>query len=133
MTAILSRANTLKQPREVVWAVLLSVVNAVGGVIYTIAWPDLDDRGTVMTVSIVLAVLLLAASWFTWNGVRRGAIALLVVNAVNVLLTIPAFFADLDGASIAGAVVSLVLSAGAIAALWMAPARAYWDRKAAAG
>ena len=113
------------RPTAVVWAFALSIINGVGGVIFTAAWPDLEDRSTVLPVSIVIAALLIAAAWFLYNGNRWGAFATLVLNAFNILLAIPGYF-DSDVGFIVGGTITIILSALTLALVLSPGARAFW-------
>lgn len=119
------RTTSTERPTPIVWAVILTAANAVGGVIFTVAMPDLEDRGTIVPVSIVAGALLLAVAWFLWSGARWAAIATVALNLINVLMAIPAYFAD-DGAFMLGATVSIILSVLTIALVLSPAARAFW-------
>ena len=80
------------RPREIQWAVWLVVINAVGGFLASLFWPDIEDRGTFIIVGAVLAAVLLVTAWFLWQGNRWGSIAAIVANGLNILLSVPAFF-----------------------------------------
>jgi hypothetical protein len=124
-------AVSLTRPRDIQWAVILVLINAVGGFIATFALPDVDDRGTFIVVGGIISLVLLATAWFLWQGNRWGSIAAIVANALNILLCIPAFF-DPDPASLAvGAAVSMVLSIGTIFFALTPSARAFWNTRAA--
>jgi hypothetical protein len=114
------------RPTPIVWAIIFTVINAVGGVIYTAVTPDLGDRATVVTVSAVAAGLLLAAGWFLWNGARWAAIATAVLNGLNILMSVPAYF-EADTAFAIGGTVSIILSVLTIALVLSPAARAFWN------
>jgi hypothetical protein len=94
---------------------------------FSAAWPDLDDRGTVVAVSTVAGLLMLAAAYYLWNGNRWGAIATLVLNILNILLGIPAFFDVSTGGFVVGAATAIVLSLATIALVLMPVSRAFWN------
>jgi hypothetical protein len=119
------------RPSAVQWAVVIAVINAVGGAIFSAAWPDLDDRGTVITVSTVAGLLMLAAAYFLWNGNRWGAIATIALNVLNILAGIPAFFDTSTDGFVVGAATSIVLSLAIIALVMMPVSRAFWNRERA--
>lgn len=107
-----------------------AVINAVGGMLFTVVAPDLEDRGTVIGVSIVLGVLMIGAALWLCRGSRWGGIATIAVNVFNVLLTIPAFF-EADAAVMVGGAVSLVLSVATAAFVLHPESRAFWQRRIA--
>ena len=115
------------RPAFVQWAVILTVINAVGGVVFSALWPDLEDRGTVLSVSIVVAVLMLAAAYFLWNGKRWGGWAVIVLNVLNIISALPAYFVDDADDMVVGATISIALSLATLVLLWMPEARAYWN------
>lgn len=84
------------RPREIQWAVWLVLINAVGGFLASLFWPDIEDRGAFIVVGGIISLVLLVTAWFLWQGNRWGSIAAVVANALNVLLSFPAFF---DGTS----------------------------------
>jgi len=114
------------RPREIDVAVVLAVINAVGGLLVAIAWPDIEDRGVFLVVSAVFSAILLVTAWFLWSGRRWGAIAAIAANALNILLAIPAFFASEPRSLAIGAAISIALSAGTIVLALMPAGRAYW-------
>jgi hypothetical protein len=114
------------RPDPIKWAVILIAVNAIGGLIFSLALPDVDDRGTFIAVSTVFTVVMLVTGWFLWNGSRWGSIAALVVQALNILLAIPALFQADPKGMIPGALVSILLSIAAIVLALRPDARAYW-------
>lgn len=116
-------------PKPVVQAFWLSVANGVGGAIFAAVWPDLDERGTVFGVSVVIGALLIGLAWSALRGLRWGGYAAIAANAISVLLGIPGFFEG-DTGFIIGAAISIVLSAATIYCLWLPEARAYWQRSA---
>jgi hypothetical protein len=105
---------------------VLSVINGVGGVIFTAAWPDLEDRARALLVSIVIGTLLVTTAWFLSNGNRWGAIAALVLNALNILLAIPEYF-DPQMAFIVGGTITVTLSALTLGLALSPGARAFWS------
>jgi hypothetical protein len=121
-----SRPNQLTRPSAITWAAAANVANAVIGVVYAIAWPDLDERATILTVSCVLGVIFIAAAWYLYNGSRWGAIASILVNAFSILLTVPGFFQFDSPSEIVALVVSLALSIAAIVLALTPAARDYW-------
>ncbi len=128
----------LNSPAAVTGALVLSIINGVGGVIFTAAWPGIEDRGTVLPVSIVIGALLIAAAWLLSTGNRWGAIATLILNGLNVLLAIPGYF-DANVGFMIGGTITIVLSVLTIGLVLSSEARAYWmrgvpgDRKLAPG
>jgi hypothetical protein len=114
------------RPQAVTLAVALTVVNVSFGVISMAVFPDIEDFATVLTVSIVLGALMLAAAWFLWRGARWGAIAAIAVNAFNILIGLPAYFTGQTASFIIAATVSMVLSAGTIAFIYSQSARRFW-------
>ena len=126
--ATMTREHEVARPRSVVLAAALTVLTAVISVVVALAAPDLDDRATILTVSSVLGVLRLAAARGLWTGSRLGAIATLALNALGVLMALPAFFQD-DVAILAFNVVELAMCVVAIAAVLRPVARAFWNRR----
>lgn len=122
--------GTQQRPAAVILAVACSVVNGVGGAIFSATWPDVDERATTVTVSIVVATILIGAAWWLLGGSRWGAIATLAVNAFSVLLAVPAYFTGQNAAFIVGATISLVLSVLTIWFVLTPSARAYWGQRA---
>jgi hypothetical protein len=114
-------------PRPVVFAVVLTLINAVGGVLFTAFWPDLTDRSTVVGVSIVFGVVLIGFALWLRMGSRWGAIGTIVVNTLNILLGLPAFF-ESDAGFVIGASISIVLSALTIFFVLRPEARAFWQK-----
>ena len=118
------------RPMPVVWAVALTLVGAVGGILATAFWPDLEDRGFVLTVSVVAAVLLSIAAYFLWQGNFWGGIAVIALNALNILSCVPGYFDDTGPDSLVIVLtLAIVLSAGAIVAALVPGAREYWKRR----
>jgi hypothetical protein len=113
-------------PRPVVWAVGLTVFNAVVGFLFSAAWPDLDDRGTIIVVGSVLTVIMLAASWLVWRGLKWGGIAFIVINALNALLAIPGLFEG-EVAFAVGGIISAALSVASIVLILRPDAKPYWQ------
>jgi hypothetical protein len=113
-------------PRPVVWAVGLTVFNAVAGVLFSAAWPDLDDRGTMIVVGSVISLIMLAGAWLVWRGLKRGGIAFIVINALNALLAIPGLFEG-EAAFAIGGVISAVLSVASIVLILRPEAKPYWQ------
>ena len=118
-------------PAPVRWAIILTVINAVGGLLLVFVLPDLEDRGTMIVVGSIITAVLLAACWFAATAPRWGGIALVVVNALNVVLML-SFFAD-PGEALLGvsATVSILLGLAAIALLFLPEARAHRRTSAA--
>jgi len=118
-------------PRPVSWAAGLTVFNAAAGFLFTVLWPDLDDRATVIVVGGVLALIMLAATYLFWRAVRWGGQAFIAVNVLNVLLALPAPFQG-EVAFAVGGVVSALLSIAAIVLALRPEARAHWRQQAGA-
>lgn len=112
-------------PREIVWAVGATAVNAVLGFLFSAFWPDLEDRATVITFGGILTLLMLGASLWLWRRSRWGGIAFIVVNALNALTAFPALFQD-DTAFAVGGVVSGLISVAAILLVLRPQAKPYW-------
>lgn len=112
-------------PREIVWAVAITVINAIVGFLVSAFWPDLDERATVITVGGVLTLLMLGASLWLWRRSRVGGWAFIGINAINALLAFPALFQS-DAAFAIGGVISGVLSVAAILLVLRAAAKPYW-------
>jgi hypothetical protein len=112
-------------PRPVVWAVGLTVFNAVVGFLFSAAWPDLDDRGTIIVVGSVITAVMLLTSWLVWRGLKWGGIAFIVINALNALLAIPALFEG-EVAFAIGGLISAALSVAAIVFVLRPEAKPYW-------
>jgi hypothetical protein len=121
--------SAAEKPRYILWAVVATVVNAVVGVIFAVAWPDLEDRGTIVVVSIVIAALMVGFSLWLWRGSRWGAIGVLAINAFNILLGLPGYFTG-EGDIMVGITISVVLSVAAIVLLLLPEGRAFWSRRA---
>jgi hypothetical protein len=115
---------TGQRPQFILWATILIAVNAIGGVLFSTLWPDLDDRGTVVSVSIVIAAIMLVTAWFLWNGNRWGTIAAIVVQALNMLLALPGFS---ESDMIAGVLITLLLSVATIVLVLLPESRAFWN------
>ena len=117
------------RPTPIFWAVVLTAINAVGGVVATAFWPDLEDRGFVLTVSIVGGLLLLVAAYFLWNGNFWGAIGAIALNALNIVAAIPGYFDDTGPDSLViGITITIALSVGALVGILMPAGRAFWRR-----
>lgn len=112
-------------PRPVTWAAGLTVFNAVVGFLFGALWPDLDDRGTVLVVGGVLALLMLGASYLFWRATRWGGQAFIAINALNILLALPAPFQG-EVAFAVGGIVSGLLSVAAIVLALRPEAKAHW-------
>ncbi len=121
-----SPARKLEPPQLIVWAIALNIVNAVGGIIFTVAWPGLENRGTMIIVSLVLGALLVGTAWFLGDGSRWGAIGNMILNAFNILLAVPGFFDPSGSAVVAAAIVSIALSSLVIALILSRESRAFW-------
>ena len=117
------------RPTAVVWAAALSVINGVGGFIFSAAWPDVDERATTVVVSGIVAAIMIAVAWWLLGGARWGAIATVAVNAFVILLGVPAYFSDVGAAVIIGATISIVLSALTIWFLFTPAAREFWNSR----
>ena len=117
------------RPKSATWAAYLIIVNAVGGILFSAFMPDLEDRGTVLTVSLIAGALMLFTAWLVWNGSRWGTIGAIALQVLNVLAALP-WFIDMDDAAVGvGVVVSIALSVAAISLLLMRDARAFWARR----
>ncbi len=123
--------TTSGRPTFVKWAVVLIAINAVGGVVSTAFWPDIEDRATVLTVSSIISVVLLVTAWFVWNGNRWGTIAAIVANGLNALLAVPGYFNADPKSIVVGVSMTIVLSAATIALLAMPESRKYWNGRGA--
>lgn len=119
------------RPQPVVAAVVLIAVNAIGGVIASAAWLDIEDRGSLVIGSLVLAALLLIPAWFLWQGKKWGAYAAIATNALNILATVPFFFEPEPASLAIPAGISVALGVAAIVLIWQPSARAFWDRRRA--
>jgi hypothetical protein len=119
-------ARRVERPTAIVWALVLTMINAVGGVAYA-AWPGLEDRGTVLIVSLVAAVLRITPAWFLWNGSRWGAVATVLLNILNVLAAIPVFFALDDVRIVFVNIIYIGLGTLTIGLVLSPPARASWN------
>jgi hypothetical protein len=114
------------RPQPVTLAVTCSAINAIAGIIYSAAWPNLDQRGTTLVVSLVLGTIIAGAAWFLWGGARWGAIAVVAVSAFNLLLGLPVYFTGEAASMIVAATFSIVLSALVIAFVFAPSARTFW-------
>ena len=120
-----------KAPAPVRRAVILAAAHGVGGLVFAAMAPGLEDRGAVFGVGLVFGLLYAVAGWSTWTGSRGGAIALIALNAFNIVAWLP-YFADSDPVSmVVGGVISIVLSAATIVLLFHPLARAFRNRPAA--
>ena len=117
------------RPTAVVWAAVLSVINGAGGFIFSAAWPDVDERATTVIVSLVMATLMIGTAWWLLSAARWGAIGVVAVNAFNILLGVPAYFAGVEAGIIVGATISIVLSAVTIWFVFTPAAREFWGRR----
>ena len=118
----------MNRPQLIQYAVVLIAVLAVGGIAFAAGWPDLDDRDTVLPVSIVAGILMLITAWFVWNGNKWGTIAAIALQGLNILASLP-WYADPDPASVTVVVtICIALSVAAIVLLLMPRARGYWLR-----
>lgn len=124
MATIASRGAEAK-PKPVLYALVLSVINGLGGLLFCAIWPDLDDRGTVIVGSLIFAVLMIGFAAWMWAGSRWGGWGTIAVNVISILASIPAYFAGDAGLEIGGTI-SLVLSALTIWFVWTPEARAFW-------
>jgi len=116
------------RPNFVTWAVYLIVLNAVGGMIFAAFMPDIDDRGTVLTVSVIAGALMLLTAWLAWNGNLWGTVGAIALQVLNILAALP-WFIDMDDAAVGvGVVISIVLSLATIGLLLMRDSRTYWRR-----
>ena len=117
-----------KAPAPVRRAVILAAAHGVGGLVFAAIAPGLEDRGAVFGVGLVFGLLYVVAGWSTWTGSRGGAIALIALNAFNIVAWLP-YFADSDPVSmVVGGVISIVLSAATIGLLFHPLARAFRNR-----
>jgi hypothetical protein len=117
------------KPKAIQIAVILTVINGVAGLLFALFWPDIKDRGTFIAVSVVFTVIMLVAAWLLLSGLRWGAIVALVIQVLNILVSLPGFI-DPDPVAIAyGAAVSIVLSLGTLWFAWKPEARAYWNKR----
>jgi len=117
-----------KAPAPVRRAVILAAAHGVGGLVFAAMAPGLEDRGAVFGVGLVFGLLYAVAGWSTWTGSRGGAIALIALNAFNIVAWLP-YFADSDPVSmVVGGVISIVLSAATIGLLFHPLARAFRNR-----
>ncbi len=117
-----------KAPAPVRRAVILAAAHGVGGLVFAAIAPGLEDRGAVFGVGLVFGLLYAVAGWSTWTGSRGGAIALIALNAFNIVAWLP-YFADSDPVSmVVGGVISIVLSAATIGLLFHPLARAFRNR-----
>lgn len=123
--ATMSAQAAQAKPKPVVYALVLSVINGLGGLALCAVWPDLDDRATVIVVSSVFAVLMIGFAAWLWMGSRWGGWGTIAVNVLSIVAAVPAFFAD-DAAFVIGGTISVVLSALTIWFLWTPEARAFW-------
>ena len=126
--AIMSRSMLRTLPKPVTWALGLTIFNAVVGWVFSLAWPDLDDRGTIIVVGTVLTVLMLGGCLWLANGAKWGAIAFIVANAINALLALPGFTQGDVAFAVAGAISGL-LSVAAIVLVFRPEARAFWQHR----
>lgn len=118
------------RPRAVTTAVTATVLNGIIGVIFSITWPDLEDRATIVTVSIILGALMIGSALLLWYGAHRGAFATIAVNVINILLGIPTFADGTLALVLFVAVLfSIVLSGVAIMAILTPAARSFWGRR----
>lgn len=122
---VTSAAHRAERPAVIVWAVALNIISGAGGLLFAVVWPDLDERETVIVVSLFFAVALVAAAWFLWGGNSRGAIGSVAVNILNILLAIPGFFVG-EADIVIGTVVTIALSAATIGLVLSPGARAFW-------
>lgn len=126
MATMIERDRRETPPMEVVAAVLLTLIMAIAFVLIAAFWPDLEERITILTVSIILSVLMALAARWLWNGSRWGAFATLGLQAVSILLSIPAFFDD-EAAIVVMNVVAVVASVLVIVAVLSPASRGFWN------
>lgn len=127
MTTI-SYGSETERPTPVVAAVALSAISSVVGLAFILTWPDLEDRAIMFGVTLVLTSLLFVALWFLWSGSRWGAVAALMLNALNVLLAVPGFFSG-DPGLIAINAIYTAASMVTVVLLLSATSRAFWGGK----
>jgi hypothetical protein len=118
-----------ERPASLVGAFFCSLINGAGGFIFSAAWPDVDERATTVIVSLVMATLMIGTAWWLLSGARWGAIGVAAVNAFNVLLGVPAYFAGVEAAIIVGATISIALSVLTIWLVFTPAARQFWGRR----
>jgi hypothetical protein len=111
------------------WAVVAVAINAIGGAIFAIAWPDLDERATVVTVSIILGALLLAAAGLLWNGIRWGAFATITLNAFNILLAVPGYFNGDSPGFVVAVTATVALSVITLVLVLTPESRQFWNKR----
>jgi len=112
-------------PAPVRWAIILTAANAIVSLAVVFLIPDLEERGTMIVVGSILSAAFLAACWFAATAPRWGGVALIGVNALNLLLSLP-MVVDIDPALlVVGAITSVLPSVAAIALMFFPEARAF--------
>ena len=121
------------RPTPITWAVIAAVVNAVGGIAATAFWPDIEDRGFVLTVSSIGGAVMVVAAYFLWRANFWGAVGTLAIHGLNILAAIPGYFDDTGPDSLViGVTITIALSAVTIVGTLLPGGRAFWRRGAGA-
>ncbi len=100
-------------------AIIGSLLVNVAGLLLFFLPTDGDEEipAAVVVIGIVLAVVALVGAWGLWQRRRRGKWVTVAVTALNLLSTIPAFFAGPRTAIAIGALVSVVVEIAVIVIL----------------
>ncbi|OAI42893.1 hypothetical protein AYO38_11120 [bacterium SCGC AG-212-C10] len=128
--ATMAQVRTTTRPLQVVLAFWLNVALTAANVAVALAWPDLEDRASIIVVSTVFGALVIAAGVSMYTGSRKGAIATLVLAGISILMSVPVFIqSDVDPEVIVFNVIGIAIGVITIVALLQPAAKAYWNRK----
>lgn len=119
------------RPQAISSILALNVVNAVLGVGYGAIWPDVDERGTVVVVSLLFAITTIATALVLLMGMRWAAIGNALFNALSALLAIPGFMQGNGAVFDVLNAVSVLICAVTIALIFSPAARSFWSQRRA--
>ena len=114
----MNAARVEDQPSLLKAAVALLVVRALLGLAaFAIPVEDEGERQTMLIVGAVFVALMLVLAYFVWNRKRWAGWAAIALMAVDILLSVPAFFARPGAAITVAAAVAVVLGVAVIVLL----------------
>jgi hypothetical protein len=82
---------------------------------------DVEVPVFVIVESIIVSALVLFLAWKVWNGSKLAAKFAIGLTAIDIFLTIPAFFAGVGTAMVVLAAIAVVIGVAAIVLLLMKP------------
>jgi hypothetical protein len=91
MSAIASSQAGISRPPAVVWAVGLTLVLTLAGLLLPLV-PDADVPGFAIVIGGIGSVLTLFGVWGLWNLRRWGAVMTFVLTVLNVVASVPPVF-----------------------------------------